>query len=48
MSKNAITFGVERTGYADPFGDEKRVGEGEEGIADEIAQKGQDILRTVR
>lgn len=44
MSRNAMMAGVERTGYADPFGDVKIVGEEDGGIADEMAQKGQNIV----
>lgn len=44
MSRNAMQVGVERTGYAEPFGEEKSVGDGEGGIAEEMAQKGQNIF----
>lgn len=39
-----MTLGVDRTGYAEPFGEEKSAGEGEGGIAEAIAQKGQNIF----
>lgn len=44
MSRNAMTSGVESTGYALPAEDEKIAGSGEGEMTDEMAQNGQAII----
>ncbi len=45
MSRNAITVGVDRTGYADPSGVVRTLGSIAGGMESAIMQKGQAILK---